>query len=142
MTNPWHRSAGPLAAAAIAFLALAPASADEPTGILWESTTQMVMEGLPFSPPPMKLQFCAKAQWSRPPVASDPSQNCKTENMQQTATSATWTMACEDPPMTGEGEIRFTGADAYEGEVRMTGEEMNMTMKLAGKKIGTCNNPQ
>ncbi len=142
MTKPWQRSGALLAAAAIAFLTLAPASAEDPPGVLWESTTQMIMPGMPFSPPPMKLQFCSKAQWTQPPVSNDPSQNCTTSNMNQTETSVTWTMVCESPPMTGEGEIHFNGTDAYEGQVLMTGEDMSMTMKLSGRKLGGCDNPQ
>jgi Protein of unknown function (DUF3617) len=139
MSQNWQWCGGLLAAA---FLILAPARADDPPGVLWDSTTQMVMEGLPFSPPPMKLKFCTKAQWTRPPVSNDPSQNCTTSNMNQTETSVTWTMACENPPMTGEGEIHFSGADAYAGEVRLSGEDGNMTMKLSGQKVGGCDNPQ
>jgi hypothetical protein len=142
MTKHLYWAGGLLAAASITLVFLAPARAQDQPGVLWESTSQIVMPGLPFSPPPMKLKVCAAAQWTQPPVASDPSQNCTSSNMQQTDTGVTWTMTCESPPMTGEGEIQFISPDEYSGEIRMTSDEGSMTMKIAGKKLGGCDNPR
>ena len=44
--------------------------------------------------------------------------------------------------MTGEGELTFKGTDAYEGQFTMHAEQFDMQMHLAGKKIGTCENPE
>jgi len=44
-------------------------------------------------------------------------------------------------PMTGTGEIAFEGPDAYTGVIKATAEGMTMTIKLSGKKIGTCDKP-
>ena len=44
-------------------------------------------------------------------------------------------------PMTGTGEITFDSADSYTGAINATANGMNMTIKLSGKKIGTCDNP-
>ena len=55
---------------------------------------------------------------------------------------ATWTMQCGGQmPMTGTGEITFDSADSYTGAINATANGMNMTIKLSGKKIGTCDNP-
>ena len=45
-------------------------------------------------------------------------------------------------PMQGTGEITSAGWDAYAGAIQATAQGMNMTIKLSGKKVGTCDNPQ
>ena len=51
-------------------------------------------------------------------------------------------MACDNPPMTGDGEINFTGTDAYTGVFTMHAPQFDMQINLTGKKIGTCENPK
>jgi hypothetical protein len=51
-------------------------------------------------------------------------------------------MACDNPPMTGDGEINFTGTDAYTGMFTMHAPQFDMKINLTGKKIGTCDNPK
>ena len=69
------QSHGSLAAAAsLLFLALAPGhAADEPTGILWDVTSQPVMEGMPMQMPAQTMKICAAKEWTRPPPGGDPS---------------------------------------------------------------------
>ena len=138
MIKRWHRVGG-FAAAAATLAVSFPAHAQ--TGVLWETTSQPVIPGMPFSPPPTRLEVCAPVVWSRPPGGGDPSMNCTASNFQRTESSATWNLTCTNPPMTGDGEIQFDGTDAYAGEIRMNGGEMAMTMKLAGRKLGGCDNP-
>ena len=57
-------------------------------------------------------------------------------------TEFTWKMACDNPPMTGEGELAFNGTDAYEGHFTMHMQQFDMNMALTGKKIGACDNPE
>jgi Protein of unknown function (DUF3617) len=141
MTNPEHRSGGPLAAAAIAFLTLAPARADDPPGILWQTTSQMVMEGMPFSPPPNTVQFCAKKDSSQPPP-SPPGQSCTVSNTQRSGNKVTWDTQCTgEMDMSGHGEITYDSADSYAGAINFDAEGTAMTIKLSGKKIGTCDKP-
>lgn len=129
------------AAASLVFMVLAPAYATDPPGILWESTSQMVMPGLPFSPAPQTLDVCRHAVWTQPPPGGDPS--CVNSNYQIVGNKVTWTMQCSgDMPMTGTGEIVFEGTGKYTGAIIATAEGMTMTIKLSGKKIGTCPNPQ
>jgi hypothetical protein len=132
-----------MAAAALVFLVLtAVRAADEPPGILWETTSQMVMEGMPMQMPVQRLKVCTAKVWTQPPPAGD--QNCTASNFQRIgADKVTWTVQCTgEMNMTGVGEITFEGTDAYSGEIKFTGEEMSMTTKLTGKKIGTCDNPR
>ena len=44
--------------------------------------------------------------------------------------------------MQGTGEMIFEGSDSYTGAIQATSQGMNMTIKLSGKKVGTCDNPQ
>ena len=139
MINSWT---GRLAAVtSLVFLALAPARATDPPGILWETTSQMVMEGMPMAMPPQTMKVCAAKQWTKPPPGGDSS--CVNSDYKVVGNKATWTMQCSGQmPMTGSGEITFESADAYSGVIKATAEGMTMTIKLAGKKVGTCDNPQ
>jgi hypothetical protein len=129
------------AAVSLVFMVLAPVRADAPSGILWESTSQMVMPGLPFSPPPTTLKMCRHAVWTQPPPGGDPS--CVSSNYTVVGNKVTWTMQCSGQmPMTGTGEIVFQGTDQYTGVITATAEGMTMTINLSGKKLGTCPNPQ
>lgn len=137
MTKHWQ--GGAVAAGILLLLALTPVRADAP-GVLWQTTSQMVMEGLPFSPPPTTLKVCRSAQWTRPPPGGDAS--CVNSNFQRSGNKITWTMQCSgDMPMTGTGEMTFEGTDSYTGAINATADGMAMTIRLSGKKIGTCDQP-
>jgi hypothetical protein len=43
--------------------------------------------------------------------------------------------------MQGTGEITFDGSDSYTGAIKATSQGMNLTIKLSGHKIGTCDKP-
>ncbi len=130
------------AAAALAVLLFAPALAQAPTGIQWETTSQMVMPGLPFSPPKQTLKICTKPTWSEPPPGGDPT--CVASDYQRVGSKVTWTMQCSGQmPMTGTGEINFGPDDAtYTGVITASADGMNLTINLTGRKLGTCNNPR
>lgn len=134
-------SIGRLLAVAAALLAiLGPAHADAP-GVLWESTSQMIMEGLPFSPRPSTVKFCAAADSSEPPPPP-PGQNCTVSNQQRSGNKVSWDTQCTgEMEMTGHGEITYDSADSYTGEIKFTAEGVTMTTKLSGKKIGECDKP-
>jgi hypothetical protein len=135
-----HLQSGLAAAGTLLLLIFTPARADAP-GVLWESTSQMVMEGMPFSPPPNKVKFCAAADSSQPPP-SPPGQNCTVSNMQREGSKVTWDTQCTgEMDMTGHGEITYDGTDAYAGEINMSAEGVNMKITLSGKKLGECDKP-
>lgn len=127
------------AVASIGFLVLTPVRADAP-GVLWQTSSQMVMEGLPFSPPPTSLKVCTPAVWTRPPPGGDPS--CVNSNFQRSGNKVTWAMQCSgEMPMTGTGEITFDTPSSYKGAITATAEGMTILIKLSGTKLGTCDNP-
>ena len=135
-----HLKGGLAAAGTLVLLALTPARAEDPPGVLWETTSQMVMEGLPMAMPPNTLKICTARVWTQPPPGGD--QSCVNTNFHRDGNHATWTMQCSGQmPMTGTGEITFEGTDAYSGMITATADGMNMKIKLSGKKIGTCDRP-
>jgi hypothetical protein len=136
-------STGRLAAAValILLLVLSSALAADPPGVLWETTSQMAMAGMPMQMAPQTQKVCSAKTWTKPPPGGDKS--CVASDYKVVGNKATWKMQCSGQmPMQGTGEINFEGADAYSGVILATSQGMNMTIKLAGKKVGTCDNPQ
>jgi len=133
-----------LAAACISMLATTAAVAEDAVeGELWETTAQASVPGIPVNMPAYKGKLCQKKEWTQPPdTNNDPNQNCKATNFIRTETKISWTMVCDNPPMTGEGEINFSGPDAYTGVFTMHAPQVDMQINLTGKKIGTCENPK
>ena len=130
------------AAASLVIMILAPVrAADEPPGILWQMTSQMEMVGMPMAMPPNTVKVCTAKEWTRPPPGGD--QTCVNSDFTRVGNNkVTWTMQCGGQmPMTGTGEITFEGTDSYAGQIKATAEGMSMTIKLSGKKLGTCDKP-
>jgi hypothetical protein len=136
-----HTWSGRLTAtASLVLMALAPVRAADPPGILWQMTSQMVMEGVPMAMPPQMMKQCTARQWTRPPPGGD--KTCVNSDYTVVGNKATWKMKCSgDMPMTGTGEMTFEGTDSYAGAIKATAEGMSMIIKLSGKKIGTCDKP-
>lgn len=134
-------SSGRLLAAASLTIVAAPALADERPGNLWKTTSQMVMQGVPFTPPPTTSQLCTHKEWTAPPPPPA-GQTCTNSNFQRTATTVSWDTQCTgEMAMSGHGEITFTSEDAYTGTIEFTAEGMTVTVNLTGEKIDECDNP-
>ena len=127
-------------------VAISPAASDEPAteqGELWETTAQASVPGMPVNMPAYKGKLCQKKEWTKPPETSnDPNQNCKATSFNRTGPKISWTMVCDNPQMTGEGEINFTGTDAYTGMFTMHAPQFDMQINLTGKKLGPCDKPE
>ncbi len=128
------------AVALLGLLAFAPNGlAEEPPGILWDTTSQPVMEGMPMQLPMQRLKLCAPRVWTRPPEGN---RDCVNSNFHLVGNKATWTSVCTgNMPMTGVGEMTFGADGSYVGFVKFMSDQMNMTVNLTGKKIGTCDKP-
>ena len=136
-------STGRLAAVAalILLLMLSSALAADPPGVLWETTSQLAMAGMPTQMAPQTQKVCSAKTWTQPPPGGDKS--CVASDYKMVGSKMTWKMQCSGQmPMQGTGELNFQGSDAYTGAIQATSQGMNMTIKLAGKKVGTCDNPQ
>jgi len=115
------------------------ATAAKDPGEKWEVTSQMSMEGMPMAMPARTSTVCAPKEWKEPPAGSDEGQKCQTSDFKVVGTKATWKVTCAGPPaMTGEGEITRESADAYSGTIKFTSEGSSITIKLRGKRLGTC----
>ncbi|MGH8222938.1 MAG: DUF3617 domain-containing protein [Woeseiaceae bacterium] len=131
-----------MAAASLVCLTLTPARAADQPGVLWEMKSETVIEGFPMQMPVHTMQVCKAPEWTQAPASGDESQNCKQTSFNKTGPKVTWTVQCTNPEMMGAGEITFNGTDSYTGLIKFSAAEMNMSIKLAGKKIGGCDNPQ
>ena len=94
-----------------------------------------------MSLPPQAAKVCARRGATQPPVGSDPNQQCENSNFQRSGSTVTWTSTCKNPAMTGEGKITYDGPDNYSGTIRFSSAQGAMTIKLTGKKTGTCDKP-
>ena len=137
-----QRTAGILAILTITAASAASTHGQESKGDMWETTTQMSMEGLPFKMPASTAKSCSFKEWKEPPGGSDRSRNCKSSNMRMTGSKVTWDVACTGPTMTGTGELVRQGTDAFSGTIKFMSADGNMTIQLTGKKVGGCDNPQ
>ncbi len=126
-------------AAAILLLASLPAaaSADQP-GDLWEITSQMSMEGVDMKFPANTMKVCSPKEWKEPP-RMEGDRNCRTTDFKAEGNKVTWSVTCEG--MTGRGEITRT-AETFSGTMQFSSEEGNMTIKVDGRRLGGCDNPQ
>ena len=115
------------------------AAAQAPRGELWETTSQMSMEGMPMKMPSRTAKVCSPTEWREPPSGQ---KNCKSSNMKVEGNKVTWDVECTDPTMKGTGEILREDSDNYSGTIKFTSERGNMTIKVTGKKVGPCDNPQ
>ncbi len=108
----------------------------------WETTMKMGMPGIDMEMPPMKQMQCVTAAMIKDPQSAMPKGpgqgDCRVTNYKLSGSTATYTMACKEPPMTAEGEMKYSGTDAYTGvlKVNMNGQLMNITYD--SKRIGDC----
>ena len=110
----------------------------------WDVTVQMEMPGMPMAMPAMKTTQCVtQAQLDAPDkgLPTGPTKNpndCKMSDYKVAGDTVSWKIACTgQQAMSGSGEMRFTG-DSYEGLMKMTMDQQQMTMKYTGKRIGDC----
>ena len=110
----------------------------------WETTMEMDMPGMPMKMPPMKNTRCVTQQEIDSPnrgLPSGPQKNpndCKISDYKQSGNTVSWNVACSgQQPMTGTGELKFNN-DTYDGVIKMMMNQQQMTMKMAGKRLGDC----
>ncbi len=113
----------------------------------WETTMQMQMAGSPIQMPEMKSTRCVTPEDAKDPSRSMPTgpdgrggqkSDCKMADYKVSGNTATWKMVCTTPqPMTTNGEMTFTD-DSYTGTMKADTAQGQMTMKMAGKRLGDC----
>lgn len=116
-----------------------------PVGVLWQTTSQISMEGMPYGPPPQKVKVCASAGATEPPGSANDDRGCVNSDFMREGLKVTWNSVCAGPPqMTGQGEITYADEDqsSYTGVIQYMTEEGAVTIQLSGERIGTCDNPR
>ena len=112
----------------------------------WQVTMEMSMPNMPTGMPPFTMEQCLTPDDVKNPQAVVPQGgrgrgnqgNCTVTDYKQSGNKITWAMKCEgQTAMTGTGEMTYTG-DTYNGVMNMTTSGQQMTMKLAGKRLGDC----
>ena len=104
---------------------------------LWEVTMKMEMPGMPAMPA-QTSQVCKTKGDRDPSKTGDKDSDCKLVDSKQSGNRSTWKMVCTKPDaMTMLGDVTYSG-DRYQGTIKVTGSEMDMTQNISGKKIGNC----
>jgi len=107
----------------------------------WEHTSEMVMEGMPYTPPPTKIRRCITKEDLVPKGEKD--SNCTYKDQKISGNTVRWQAVCKDKDGTTDmkGEITYSG-NSYNGKMNMTmthkGRAEQMSMKMAGKYLGPC----
>jgi hypothetical protein len=113
--------------------------AGQAAGDLWRITPQMAMGTMTMPLPPQ--QVCSPKVWTQPPAASGPDTTCVASNFAMSGSTATWNIACQNPPSTGTGTITRMGTDTWSGAIQFNSVQGAMTINLSATRAGDCNNP-
>jgi len=104
---------------------------------LWEVTSQMNVPGMPAGMGGQKHQVCAEKGDPKKAMQSRGNEKCKMTDFKQSGNKYTMTMECPDGTATIENTFNAAHTE-YNGTVKMTSKRGDMTMTMAGKKVGTC----
>ena len=129
----------PIATFLVAFCCAATTVLADGPDELWEVTMKMEMAGMPAMPA-QTSQLCKKKgdRDASKMGARDKDSDCKVVDSKQSGNKSTWKMVCTKPnAMTIAGDVTFSG-ESYQGTMKVTGSDMDMTQNIAGKKIGGC----
>ena len=129
------------------FSPLSGARADDPAppGVLWETSSQMSMDGVALPMPVPKFKVCTRADAVEPPGSANDERGCVNSDFQRDGQTVSWTSVCAGPPeMTGQGTITYSPeGDAYEGSLNYVTADGNIVIALTGKRLPeTCANPR
>jgi len=108
----------------------------------WETTMKMGLPGIEMEMPPLKQTQCVTAAMIKDPQSAMPKGpgqgDCRVTNYKLSGSTATYTMTCTEPPMTAEGEMKYSGTDAYTGVLKVNMSGQMMTINYDSKRIGDC----
>ena len=150
--NTNHFAAAPVARAvfAVAFgiFAAGPVAAQigykaDPQGKdeLWDVTSKMEMPGMPMAMPAQTHRVCVEKGNDAGTVPKN--EGCTVVDTKRVGNKFTYRMECKngknDYTATGEST---TGANGYQGKMRMAGkmegQQMDMAMEYSGTRVGNC----
>lgn len=106
------------------------------TDDLWEVTTQMNMAGMPAGMGAQTQQVCSEKTAQKTAVMPR-DEKCKVTDYKESGNKVTISMSCPDG--TGVLEQTFNAARTeYNGTMKMKTRDGDMTMTMAGRKVGSC----
>lgn len=138
-----------LLVALLPLVALSPAPASAaPAAMqpgLWEITMKMEMPGMPIAMPPQTIQHCytkKDLEDGKNTVPQSEDKNCKITDYKIQGNTVTWSVICTgENAMSGSGTMTMA-ATSYSGMIKAKmkegGQTMEMTQRLAGKRLGEC----
>ena len=106
-------------------------------GELWESNVQMNIPGMPAGMGARKQQVCTEKGDVKKTMQSKENEKCKVTDLKQSGNKVTMTMQCPEGTMVGEWNYNAAHTE-YNGTMKMTSKRGDMTMTMAGKKLGSC----
>ncbi len=108
----------------------------------WQVTMRMNMPGMGEMPPMTQTQCVTPAMLKDPQGAvpkGPEGGDCKVSDYKFTASTATYKLTCTQPmAMTMNGEMKYSGTDAYTGTMTMDANGQKMTMAFDAKRTGEC----
>lgn len=133
-----HRSLRSLLVlAACSFGLLGTAAAQQGSGIRYQVTTRMVMEGMPFQMPAQTQEVCGPKN-SASEAMVPKRDNCQILDYKVAGNRSSFRMVCTGKDaMTGTGEFTY-GPASYQGKITVNTEGHTMVMNFDGKKLGDC----
>jgi hypothetical protein len=114
----------------------------------WETTSETVMEGMPYQMPAQKTTHCVTRK-DVIPMTGEQKENCKILSQSIKGNTITYKMRCMDKEGTADIEGESTYADSgssYKGNTSMRltdkrGKTTDMKVKVAGRRVGECDVP-
>jgi hypothetical protein len=103
---------------------------------LWEVNTQMNMAGMPPGMGARTQQVCSEKSSEKKPVMPA-RENCKISDYKESGNRVTMTVTCPDGVSTIEQTFNAARTE-YKGTMKMKSSDGDMTMTMAGRKVGTC----
>lgn len=111
---------------------------------LWEITTRTEMPGMPMEMPAQTIRHCFRAEDLKDAKDGVPvDKSCRFDELAQSGNTVRWKVTCsmDGAPMTGTGQVTHAG-QSYSGTMnlkgRMDGQEINMTSRYSGRRVGDC----
>lgn len=115
---------------------------------MWEVTTEMNMQGVPYKMPPMTFKHCVTPEMLAKDQGlgeqkSPPGSHCERTKMKISGSQAEWAVSCTGKTeMSGSGTLTWDSPDSYHGETHLTmdmnGHTTNVTQTMQGKRLGQC----
>ena len=112
---------------------------------LWEITTTISIEGVPFSMPPMKVTHCytkkdlEDSSKTRPAAGgSKKKSDCEVKDLKESGSAASWKIECKDGTK-GTGEATYKGSTySLTQKVVDKGGDGASTTTINAKRLGAC----